>query len=115
MAEKKITKSMTYHMKRFPKIDGEYVKTLRNKLGLSQSMFALLMRVSNKTVEKWEQGKNPVTNGNAVAMVLFNRDPSLVENFIETKEGVPEPNFDKVLVEPKKEEVPKKLKLAEAK
>ena len=114
MAEKKITKSMTYYLKRFPKIDGEYVKALRNKLGLSQSMFALLMRVSNKTVEKWEQGKNPVTNGNAVAMVLFNRDPSLVENFIEVEEGLPEPNFDKV-VEPKKEEVPKKLKLAEAK
>ena len=114
MAEKKITKFMTYHLKRFPKIDGEYVKALRNKLGLSQSMFALLMRVSNKTVEKWEQGKNPVTNGNAVAMVLFNRDPSLVENFIEIKEELPEPNFDKV-VEPTKEEAPQELKLAKAK
>ena len=114
MAEKKITKFMTYHIKRFPKIDGEYVKALRNKLGLSQSMFALLMRVSNKTVEKWEQGKNPVTNGNAVAMVLFNNDPSLVENFIEFKEDLPEPNFDKV-VEPTKEEAPQELKLAKAK
>ena len=113
MAEKKITKFMTYHMKRFPKIDGEYVKALRNKLGLSQSMFALLMRVSNKTVEKWEQGKNPVTNGNAVAMVLFNNDPSLVENFIEIEEGVPEPNLNKA-VKPIKDETPQKLKLAKA-
>ena len=113
MAEKKITKSMTYYLKRFPKIDGEYVKALRNKLGLSQSMFALLMRVSNKTVEKWEQGKNPVTNGNAVAMVLFNNDPSLVENFIEIEEGVPEPNLNKA-VKPIKEETSRKLKLAKA-
>ena len=114
MAEKKITKFMTYHLKRFPKIDGEYVKALRNKLGLSQSMFALLMRVSNKTVEKWEQGKNPVTNGNAVAMVLFNNDPSLMETFIGIEEGLPEPNFNKVK-ESKKEEAPQGLKLAEAK
>ena len=114
MAEKKITKFMTYHIKKFPKIDGEYVKALRNKLSLSQSMFALLMRVSNKTVEKWEQGKNPVTNGNAVAMVLFNRNPSLVENFIVVEEGVPEPDFNRV-VEPTKQQAPKKLKLAKAK
>lgn len=114
MTEKKITKFMTYHIKRFPKIDGEYVKTLRNKLGLSQSLFALLMRVSNKTVEKWEQGKNPVTNGNAVAMVLFNKNPSLVENFIEVEEGMPEPDFksDNEHVE---EKTPNNLKLAKAK
>ena len=114
MAEKKITKTTTYVIKRFPKIDGEYVKALRNKLGLSQSMFALLMRVSNKTVEKWEQGKNPVTNGNAVAMVLFNRDPSLVEMFIGVEEGLPEANLDEA-VEPTDEQTPQELKLAKAK
>ena len=114
MAEKKITKFTTYRIKRFPKIDGEYVKALRNKLGLSQSMFALLMRVSNKTVEKWEQGRNPVTNGNAVAMVLFNNDPSLVKNFIEIEEGVPEPDFNSIK-KPVKKQAPQKMKLAEAK
>lgn len=75
-------------MKRLPKIDGEYVKALRNKLGLSQSMFALLMRVSNKTVEKWEQDKNPVTNGNAVAMVLFDNNPTLIELFFDFDAGL---------------------------
>ena len=77
-------KGITYTIKRFPTIDGEYVKCLRKKLGMSQSLFALLMRVQKKTVEKWEQGKNPVTNGNAVAMVLFDQNPSLVEIFIVT-------------------------------
>ena len=88
MAKKKITKTTTYHMKQFPKVDGDYVKALRNKLGLSQSMFALLMRVSNKTVEKWEQGKNPVTNGNAVAMVLFDNNPTLIELFFDFDAGL---------------------------
>lgn len=86
MIDNKITKGLSYVVKPFPIIDGEYVKTLRNKLNLSQSMFALLMRVSVKTVEKWEQGKNPVTNGNAVAMVLLNNDPSLMKVFIDVEE-----------------------------
>lgn len=86
LEKKKITKAMTYVIKPIPHIDGEYVKALRNRLGLSQWLFAELMHVSIKTVEKWEQGKNPVTNGNAVAMVLFNNDPSLVETFIGVEE-----------------------------
>lgn len=102
----------TYVVKKIPKIDGEYVKALRKKLGLSQTLFASLLRVSNKTVEKWEQGANPVTNGNAVAMVLFDKYPSLVETFIEVKEGIMEPNFSKVNVN---EEIPQGLKLAKAK
>ena len=103
---------ITYVFKKIPNIDGEYVKTLRKKLGLSQAMFAALMKVSNKTVEKWEQGANPVTNGNAIAMVLFNKYPSLVETFIEVKEAIMEPDFSNVNAS---EEVPQGLKLAKAK
>ena len=114
MAEKKITKAMTYIIKHYPDIDGEYVKNLRKKLNLSQGMFAMLMRVSVKTVEKWEQGRNPVTNGNIVAMILLDRNPSLLSEFIEVVEGLPEPDFNSVK-KPAKEEAPAKLKLAEAK
>jgi len=103
---------ITYVFKKIPNIDGEYVKALRKKLGLSQAMFAQLMRVSNKTIEKWEQGANPVTNGNAIAMVLFDKYPSLVETFIEIKDEIVEPDFSKVNV---KEEIPQGLKLAKAK
>ena len=89
-------KGVTYIFHKLPKIDGEYVKALRHKLGLSQSMFAELMRVSNKTVEKWEQGRNPVTNGNIIAMVLLDRNPELLSEFITVEEGLPEPNFKQV-------------------
>lgn len=82
-SEYKTRNGIGYIIKKFPSIDANYVKALRKKLGLSQTLFAILMRVSNKTVEKWEQGVNPVTNGNAVAMILFDRDPSLVNLFIE--------------------------------
>ena len=80
----KNAKGITYSFKEFPEIDGEYVKRLRKKLCMSQSLFASLLRVTKKTVEKWEQGVNPVTNGSAVAMVLFEKNPSLVNYFVET-------------------------------
>ena len=110
----KTKKGITYVFKHFPKIDAEYVKALRHKLGLPQWLFASLMRVSIKTVEKWEQGKNPVTNGNAVAMVLFDRNPSLIETFIGVEEGICEPNFDN-MEETDEEYIPQELKLANAK
>lgn len=112
--KKKITKAMMYVIKPIPKIDGEYVKALRNKLGLSQWLFAMLMHVSVKTVEKWEQGKNPVTNGNAVAMVLLNNDPSLVKTFIGVEE-MPNTKLGPVTESKAKEPVTTELKLAEAK
>ncbi len=107
-----------YIIKKFPNIDANYVKALRKKLGLSQTLFAILMRVSNKTVEKWEQGANPVTNGNAVAMVLFDRDPSLVNLFIEeNSEWLATHMVDEPLnkVETEKEMPVQELKLVKAK
>ena len=77
-------------------------------------MFAMLMRVSAKTVEKWEQGRNPVTNGNIIAMILLDRYPTLLSEFIEVVEGLPEPDFHSIK-KSAKEQTPAKLKLAEVK
>lgn len=85
-------KGNSYYFHEKPVIDGEFVKNLRKKLGFSQSLFASLMNVSNKTVEKWEQGANPVSNGNAIAMILFDKQPDLVNLFIERE--VPEMEYD---------------------
>lgn len=78
----KSSKGISYTFNDEPVLDANFVKKLRKKLNMSQSMFALLMHVQKKTVEKWEQGKNPIVNGNAVAMILFDKYPELVENFI---------------------------------
>ena len=106
-------KGVTYVLHKLPNIDGEYVKALRHKLGLSQSMFAELMRVSIKTVEKWEQGKNPVTNGNIIAMYLLDRKPELLDFLLTVEEGLPEHDFTRV--SSNSEEVTPELKLAKAK
>lgn len=83
---------VSYEFYELPKIDGEFVKKLRKKLNLTQTMFSLIMHVSKKTVEKWEQGKNPVTNGNAIAMYLFDKYPNFIQEFIYKKDNSKEPN-----------------------
>lgn len=79
----KKAKGFSYNFKSTPVVDGTFVKTLRNRLNMSQSLFALLLNVTKKTVEKWEQGKNPVSNGNKIAILLFAQHPELVKDFIE--------------------------------
>lgn len=78
----KARKGFTYEFKAVPKVDSEFVKALRKKLNMSQSLFALAMNVEKKTVEKWEQGKNPISNGNAYLMILYDKKPELVNEFI---------------------------------
>lgn len=47
-----------YAVEPLPKYKGQDVKKIRQKLGLSQSMFAKVLGVSIKTVEAWEAGTN---------------------------------------------------------
>ena len=89
----KKSKGFTYELCELPKVDGDFIKQLRVKLNMSQSMFAILLHVTKKTVEKWEQGKNPITNGNFVSVILLDKHPELVEDFI--KITVPEYDLQK--------------------
>ena len=38
-------------------VDKEFVKKLREKFDMTQLVFATVLGISKKTVEKWEQGK----------------------------------------------------------
>ena len=51
------------------------VKTIREKTGLSQARFALLMGVSIKTLQNWEQGRRK-PQGSAIALLrIVKNDP----------------------------------------
>jgi len=51
------------------------VKTIREKAGLSQSHFALLMGVSVRTLQNWEQGHR-TPQGPAVSLLrIIDNDP----------------------------------------
>ena len=54
----------------------EKVLETRKLLGVSQPVFALLLGVSVKTVQSWEQGFNPPKNVARRFMDEFRRDPA---------------------------------------
>lgn len=57
-----------------------FVKQLRNKLNMSQRLFAKVLGVSVKTVEKWEQGANPVKGAASRLLYLLDKNENLIED-----------------------------------
>ena len=60
-------------------IDGKFVKQFRKDNELTQVALANLMGVKKKTVEKWEQGINPVSGSSAVLFTLLSKNPELIK------------------------------------
>ena len=61
-----------YHAKPrpLPKITATSIRNIRRKLHLSRNVFAMRLRVSPRTLEKWEQGET-VPNRQAAAPLLM--------------------------------------------
>jgi putative transcriptional regulator len=53
-----------------PKITATSIRNIRRKLHLSRNVFAMRLRVSPRTLEKWEQGET-VPNSQAAALLLM--------------------------------------------
>jgi len=63
-----------------------FIKNLRSQFNMSQVFFAKVLGVSNKTVEKWEQGKNPVLGTAARLLFSIKKNPEMINDyFIEHK------------------------------
>ncbi|HQM00295.1 MAG TPA: helix-turn-helix domain-containing protein [Ruminococcus flavefaciens] len=64
-----------------PNVSASEVKELRLRLNMTQSTFAALMGVSNKTVEAWEKGTNTPA-GTARRMIgMLKADSSIPEKY----------------------------------
>lgn len=81
----------------------EFAKALRNKLNFSQSLFSKILGLSEKTIEKWEQGANPIKGSSSRLLYLLDKNPNLInqlyeiQDFTEKKEYVYKfKNFDSV-------------------
>ena len=59
------------------KVDAANVKGLRERIGLSQSEFAGLMRVSIKTLQNWEQRRCTPTGPAAALLKIVAAAPEL--------------------------------------
>lgn len=55
-----------------PKVDADFIRETRKELHMSRNVFALKLRVSPRTLEKWEQGET-VPNDQAAALILMVR------------------------------------------
>ena len=51
------------------------VKKIRERLGVSQEKFALLVGVSKRTVENWEQGRRQPTGAARSLLKIVDADP----------------------------------------
>lgn len=59
------------------RIDAPAVKAVREQIGLSQSEFAQLMRVSVKTLQNWEQNRRTPTGPAAALLKIVTSAPDL--------------------------------------
>jgi putative transcriptional regulator len=51
------------------------VKAIRNRLGVSQEKFAMILGVSKRTVENWEQGRRHPTGAARSLLRIVEADP----------------------------------------
>lgn len=70
-------------------VNNDSLKKLRNELAFTQNKFADILGVSNKTIEKWEQGKNPI-NGPAQRLIyLIMKDHEIIERIYKVEKVIP--------------------------
>jgi putative transcriptional regulator len=60
-------------------ISVDEIKQTRQKLGMSQGIFALLLGVSKKTVESWETGRYTPDGAARRLISILQADPSVPE------------------------------------
>ena len=64
---------------------GPDVKLIREKLDLSQSEFARLIKVSVRTLQNWEQGNRQPTGPAEVLLELVSKSPKIVLETLHSK------------------------------
>jgi putative transcriptional regulator len=69
-------KTVTFNMKPKP-YDAAAVKRIRERLGMSQAVFAAVLDVSVDTVQSWEQGINQPPGIACRFLDQLNRDPQI--------------------------------------
>jgi putative transcriptional regulator len=62
-----------------PEMTPEKVRSVREKLHVSQPVFAHKLRMEPKTIANWEQGVSKVNPQAAILLTLVDRHPELLE------------------------------------
>lgn len=64
----------------------EEVSALRERIGVSQRVFAMTLNVSIKTVQAWESGARIADGGNLALLRLAERHPEVVFEWMHARE-----------------------------
>lgn len=60
-------------------VDSSFLKNFRKDNNLTQIRLANILGVSKKTIEKWEQGVNPIKGTSSKLLYLLNKEPKLID------------------------------------
>jgi putative transcriptional regulator len=76
----KITlKTYTVESKAMPEVTPEIIRDTREKLNLSRPVFAHELRVSPRTLEKWEQGRTKPNDQAATLIMMVRKFPDTLQ------------------------------------
>ncbi|MCL2226921.1 MAG: helix-turn-helix domain-containing protein [Oscillospiraceae bacterium] len=64
------------------------ITALREKLGMSQSLFAMVIGVSKKTVKSWEMGTDKPDDAAIRLITIMQNDPEFSEKYEQAKKGL---------------------------
>jgi putative transcriptional regulator len=62
-----------------PRVTGALVRDTRERLNMSQRVFARKLRVNPRTLERWEQGRSKPNDQAAALILLVRRFPDTVD------------------------------------
>jgi putative transcriptional regulator len=60
-------------------MNSEHIKEIREKVHLSQAVFAKLLNVSPSSIKQWEQGKRNPTGATKVLLEILEREPHILD------------------------------------
>lgn len=86
--ERKITlRSFKVESAPLPKVDSKLIRDTRKRLRCSRAVFARRLRINERTLEKWEQGRAKPNPQAAALVLLVRRYPDTLARLDEVAEG----------------------------
>ncbi len=77
-AGKLTLRTCSLQKKPIPQVDARFIREMREALHMSRNVFALKLRVSARTLEKWEQGQTRPNDQAAVLLLMVRRYPDML-------------------------------------
>jgi putative transcriptional regulator len=77
-----------------PKVDSKLIRETRKKLRCSRAVFARKLRINERTLEKWEQGRAKPNPQAAALVLLVRKYPDTLERLERVAGGSPRETVD---------------------